>query len=237
MRRPRACATPRTKSRASPAAAPGAASAIARSAAAVSRATRQLARIRALGIPPAWKQVWICADERGHLQATGRDVRGRKQYLYHADWRAVRDAAKFDRMLDFGSSLPRLRDHIESDLGLPGLQRERVLAAVVRLVDETLIRVGNEAYRRDNGSIGATTMRARHAAGGRPDDHDRVQGQVRQAAPLGGRRPPPRADHPEARRSARAASSSSTSVTPTANAARCARTTSTTTCATSAAPR
>jgi DNA topoisomerase I len=124
---------------------------------------RQLARIRALGIPPAWTSVWICADARGHMQATGRDARGRKQYLYHPDWRALRDASKFERMLDFGSSLPRLRDQIESDLALPGLPRERVLAAVVRLVDETLIRVGSEEYRRQNGSIGATTMRARHA--------------------------------------------------------------------------
>ena len=100
---------------------------------------------------------------RGHLQATGRDVRGRKQYLYHADWRALRDSFKFDRMHDFGSRLPRVRDHIEGDLVLPGLQRERVLAAVVRLVDETLIRVGNEEYRRANGSFGATTMRSQHA--------------------------------------------------------------------------
>jgi DNA topoisomerase I len=127
------------------------------------RGERQLARIRALAIPPAWTDVWICADARGHIQATGRDARGRKQYLYHADWRALRDASKFDRMLDFGTSLPRLREQIESDLALRGLQRERVLAAVVRLVDETLIRVGNEEYRRQNGSIGATTMRARHA--------------------------------------------------------------------------
>ena len=123
---------------------------------------RQLARIRALGIPPAWTGVWICADARGHLQATGRDVRGRKQYLYHADWRALRDETKFERMLDFGTTLPRTRERIETDLALSGLQRERVLAAVVRLVDETLIRVGNESYRRQNGSIGATTMRERH---------------------------------------------------------------------------
>jgi DNA topoisomerase-1 len=127
------------------------------------RNERQLARIRALGIPPAWQDVWICPDARGHLQATGRDARGRKQYLYHADWRSLRDATKFDRMLPFGGTLPRLRDRVESDLELPGLPRERVLAAVVRLVDETLIRVGNEQYRRANGSFGATTMRSRHA--------------------------------------------------------------------------
>ena len=129
---------------------------------------RQLTRIRALGIPPAWTAVWICPDARGHLQATGRDARGRKQYLYHADWRALRDCSKFDRMEEFGSRLPRVRDRIESDLALPGLQRERVLAAVVRLVDETLIRVGSEEYRRTNGSYGATTMRAQHA---RVDGH------------------------------------------------------------------
>ena len=129
---------------------------------------RQLTRIRALGIPPAWTAVWICPDARGHLQATGRDARGRKQYLYHADWRALRDSSKFDRMEEFGSRLPRVRDRIESDLALPGLQRERVLAAVVRLVDETLIRVGSEEYRRTNGSYGATTMRSQHA---RVDGH------------------------------------------------------------------
>jgi DNA topoisomerase I len=127
------------------------------------RGERQLTRIRALRIPPAWTGVWICADERGHLQATGRDARGRKQYLYHADWRALRDESKFDRMLEFGTKLPRLREQIESDLNLPRLPRERVIAAVLRLVDETLIRIGNEQYRRQNGSFGATTMRARHA--------------------------------------------------------------------------
>jgi DNA topoisomerase-1 len=124
---------------------------------------RQLVRIRSLGIPPAWERVWICTDALGHLQATGRDVRGRKQYLYHPEWRALRDASKFDRMLEFGRRLPQLRDRIETDLVLPGLARERVLAAVVRLVDETLIRVGTEEYRRQNGSFGATTMREHHA--------------------------------------------------------------------------
>ena len=127
------------------------------------RDERTLARIRALRIPPAWRDVWICPDARGHLQATGRDARGRKQYLYHRDWRSLRDANKFDRMLDFGTALPRLRDRIEDDLARAGLPRERVLAAVVRLVDDTLIRVGNEEYRRANGSFGATTMRHRHA--------------------------------------------------------------------------
>jgi DNA topoisomerase-1 len=127
------------------------------------RDKRVLARISGLAIPPAWTDVWICTDARGHLQATGRDARGRKQYLYHPDWRAVRDETKFDRMEGFGVALPSLRERIDADLGLSGLPRERVLAAVVRLVDETLIRVGNEEYRRANGSFGATTIRQRHA--------------------------------------------------------------------------
>ncbi len=127
------------------------------------RGERTLARIHALAIPPAWRDVWICPDARGHLQATGRDARGRKQYLYHHEWRAHRDGTKFDRMAEFGTTLPRLRERIGADLGLPGLPRERVLAAVVRLVDDTLIRVGSEEYRRANGSFGATTMRQRHA--------------------------------------------------------------------------
>jgi DNA topoisomerase-1 len=127
------------------------------------RDKRVLARIRGLAIPPAWSDVWISTDARGHLQATGRDARGRKQYLYHPDWRTLRDETKFDRMEDFGAALPALRERIDADLGRTGLPRERVLAAVVRLVDETLIRVGNEQYRRDNGSFGATTIRQRHA--------------------------------------------------------------------------
>jgi DNA topoisomerase-1 len=130
---------------------------------AILRDERALARIRALTIPPAWRDVWICRDARGHLQATGHDARGRKQYLYHADWRTRRDGTKFDRLADFGTTLPLLRDRIHTDLALEGLPRERVLAAVVRLVDDTLIRVGNEQYRRTNGSFGATTMRERHA--------------------------------------------------------------------------
>lgn len=127
------------------------------------RSERTLARIRALAIPPAWNEVWISPDARGHLQATGRDARGRKQYLYHPDWRQVRDASKFDRMLTFGLALPDLRDRIEADLALAGLPRERVLAAVVRLVDDTLIRIGSDEYRRSNGSFGASTLRQRHA--------------------------------------------------------------------------
>jgi DNA topoisomerase-1 len=122
-----------------------------------------LERIRALVIPPAWTEVWISPDPLGHIQATGRDARGRKQYLYHPDWRALRDATKFDRMIAFGTGLPRVRQRIEADLALPGMPRERALAAVLRLVDDTLIRVGSREYLRTNGSVGATTLRRRHA--------------------------------------------------------------------------
>lgn len=122
----------------------------------------ELARIRALVIPPAYTQVWICANPRGHLQATGRDARGRKQYRYHPQWRALRDHGKFDRVLDFGDALPRLRRRTARDLAQPGLPRDKVLALVVRLLDDTLIRVGNECYRRDNHSYGLTTLRSRH---------------------------------------------------------------------------
>jgi DNA topoisomerase I len=121
-----------------------------------------LARIKALGIPPAWQNVWICPDPRGHLQATGRDARGRKQYRYHAAWRSVRDGTKYGKLLDFGAALPALRERTERDLGLPGLPRTKVLAAVVRLLEGTLIRIGNEEYARQNGSFGLTTMRDRH---------------------------------------------------------------------------
>lgn len=121
-----------------------------------------LSRIRALGIPPAWSNVWICVDERGHIQATGRDVKGRKQYRYHARWREVRDAAKYDRMLAFGKALPGIRERVEHDLNLRGLPREKVLATVVRLLETTLIRVGNREYARKNQSFGLTTMRDRH---------------------------------------------------------------------------
>jgi DNA topoisomerase-1 len=124
---------------------------------------RVLARIRALAIPPAWTDVWICPIARGHLQATGRDARGRKQYRYHARWREVRDEAKYGRMVAFGQALPRIRRRVEADLALPGLPRERVLAAVVRLLEKTAVRVGNEEYARENRSFGLTTLRNRHA--------------------------------------------------------------------------
>jgi DNA topoisomerase-1 len=123
----------------------------------------ELARIRALAIPPAYEEVWICANPRGHLQATGRDARGRKQYRYHPRWRALRDHGKFDRVLAFGAALPKLRRRTGRDLARAGLPREKVLALLVRLLDETLIRIGNESYARDNHSYGLTTLRSRHA--------------------------------------------------------------------------
>ena len=119
--------------------------------------------IRRLAIPPAWTDVWICTTKNGHLQATGRDARGRKQYRYHPRWRAQRDASKYDRMLAFGKALPRIRQRVARDLHRPGLPRERVLAAVVRLLERTGVRVGNEEYARDNQSYGLTTLRDRHA--------------------------------------------------------------------------
>src|SRR5580698_4613574 len=121
-----------------------------------------LARIRKLAIPPAWTDVWISPDERGHIQAVGRDARGRKQYRYHDDWQAARGEHKFHRMLAFGRALPKLRDRIEADLARKGLPREKVLAAVVRLLEITLIRVGNDEYARANKSFGLTTLRKRH---------------------------------------------------------------------------
>jgi DNA topoisomerase-1 len=122
-----------------------------------------LARIKALAIPPAWTDVWICPRPDGHIQATGRDERGRKQYRYHARWRNVRDEAKYGRTLAFGRVLARIRRVTERDLKLPGLPRRKVLAAVVRLLESTLIRIGNEEYARTNNSFGLTTMRDRHA--------------------------------------------------------------------------
>jgi DNA topoisomerase-1 len=121
------------------------------------------ARIRSLAIPPAWTDVWICPDPLGHLQATGRDARQRKQYRYHARWRTHRDDAKFERLIDFARVLPRIRRHCAADLATPGLSREKVLAAVVRLLEMTLIRVGNDEYARLNRSFGLTTLRTRHA--------------------------------------------------------------------------
>ena len=122
-----------------------------------------LDRIRKLVIPPAWTEVWICSRANGHIQATGRDQRGRKQYRYHERWRQTRDADKFDRVANFGTALPKLRRRIDADLRRHGLPREKVLATVVRLMEITLIRVGNEDYARQNKSFGLTTLRDRHA--------------------------------------------------------------------------
>ena len=121
-----------------------------------------LQRIRALAIPPAYTAVWICAHANGHLQATGRDARGRKQYRYHADWAAVRDAGKFDRVIAFGEALPALRRRLSRDLKHSGFPREKVLAVVVALLADTLVRVGNESYAKENRSFGLTTLRNRH---------------------------------------------------------------------------
>jgi DNA topoisomerase-1 len=129
----------------------------------VLRDRSQLQRIRSLVIPPAWKDVWICPHPHGHLQATGRDARGRKQYRYHARWREVRDEVKYGRLIAFARALPRIRRRLGADMRRSGLQRQRVLATVVQLLEKTLIRIGNEEYARDNDSYGLTTMRDRHA--------------------------------------------------------------------------
>ncbi|HLX55647.1 MAG TPA: DNA topoisomerase IB [Ktedonobacteraceae bacterium] len=126
------------------------------------RDAKELARIKSLAIPPAWTDVWICPRANGHIQATGRDARGRKQYRYHPKWREVRDATKFDRIIVFGEALPEIRERTYHDLALSGLPYEKVIATVVRLLDTTLIRVGNEEYVRENGTFGLTTMRSNH---------------------------------------------------------------------------
>jgi len=119
-------------------------------------------RINRLAIPPAYKDVWICPSSNGHLQATGRDARGRKQYRYHERWREARDETKYGRMLPFATALPKMRRRINADLGLPGLPRNKVLATVLSIMQRTFIRIGNEEYARDNKSFGLTTMRNRH---------------------------------------------------------------------------
>ena len=135
-----------------------------------------LRRIKALAIPPAWTDVWICPQANGHLQATGRDSKGRKQYRYHARWRSVRDETKYDRVVEFGKKLPAIRKQIQRDLALPGLPREKVLATVVRLLETTLIRVGNEEYARNNNSFGLTTMRDNHVKVNGAKIHFRFRG-------------------------------------------------------------
>jgi DNA topoisomerase-1 len=121
-----------------------------------------LARIKSLAVPPAWAEVWICPWENGHIQATGRDAKKRKQYRYHPRWRSVRDEVKYDRMINFGKALPAIRKQVDAALALPGLPREKVLATIVYLLQITMMRVGNEEYARTNKSFGLTTLRSRH---------------------------------------------------------------------------
>ena len=127
------------------------------------RDSKTLGRIKSLAIPPAWADVWICPSDNGHLQATGRDARGRKQHRYHPRWREVRDETKYNRMLVFAKALPKIRAQVEKDLARPGLSRHKVLATVIRLLETTFIRVGNDEYARDNKSYGLTTMKDHHA--------------------------------------------------------------------------
>ncbi len=122
-----------------------------------------LDRIKTLAIPPAWAEVWICASPRGHLQATGRDAKGRKQFRYHPRWTSLRDANKYSRLIGFCGVLPKLRRRVARDLRRPGLTQEKVIATIIKLMETTLIRVGNEEYARQNGSYGLTTLRDRHA--------------------------------------------------------------------------
>ena len=127
------------------------------------RDEKQLRRIKSLVIPPAWREVWICPKENGHLQATGLDDRGRKQYRYHSRWRQIRDETKFNRMILFGKSLPKIRANVKRHLRLEGMPRQKVLATIVQLMDTTFIRVGNDEYARENKSYGLTTLRNKHA--------------------------------------------------------------------------
>ena len=123
---------------------------------------QRLCRIKRLAIPPAWTNVWICPSPNGHVQATGRDVRGRKQYRYHERWREVRDENKFERLAQFAKALPDIRRRVAQDFKLPGLARRKVLATIVRLLERTFIRIGNEEYARENKSFGLTTLKNRH---------------------------------------------------------------------------
>jgi DNA topoisomerase I len=128
------------------------------------RAPRELRRIASLAIPPAYRDVWICTDARGHLQATGRDARNRKQYRYHPRWQELRDSVKFERMIEFAQALPKLRRRLRSDLARPHVPREKVLALIVSLLDTTRVRIGNPEYARDNNSFGLSTLRNRHVS-------------------------------------------------------------------------
>ena len=126
------------------------------------RDEQRLLRIKRLAIPPAWSRVWICPSPNGHIQATGRDARGRKQYRYHERWREIRDENKYDRLVNFGKALPKIRRRLKKDLARSGLPREKVLATIVQLLERSLIRVGNEEYARENKSFGLTTLQDRH---------------------------------------------------------------------------
>ena len=154
------------------------------------RERRTLGRIRALAIPPAWRDVWICEHDDGHVQATGRDARGRKQYRYHPRWRELRDENKYGRMIPFARALPRMRRRVGRDLARPGLPREKVLATVVRLLESTRMRVGNEEYARENASFGLTTLRERQVRvrGGKLEFRFRGKGGVQHALELSDRR-------------------------------------------------
>ena len=123
---------------------------------------RLIRRFESLVIPPMWEDVWICKDANGHIQATGYDAKGRKQYIYHVKWREVRDHAKFASLIPFGEALPQLRERLEKDLSLKGMPREKVVAAVIELLEKTLIRIGNQEYAKENDSYGLTTMRRKH---------------------------------------------------------------------------
>jgi DNA topoisomerase-1 len=123
-----------------------------------------LTQIRAIAVPPAYEDVWICPDPNGHIQATGRDERGRKQYRYHPRWRALRDETKYEHILEFGRTLPHLRQRVAADMKRSGLSRRKVLASVVSLLEKTLIRIGNADYAKENKSYGLTTLRNRHVA-------------------------------------------------------------------------
>lgn len=151
---------------------------------------QRLLRIRRLAIPPAYKDVWICPKPNGHLQATGQDDRGRKQYRYHEKWREVRDESKYERMVVFGATLPKIRKRVQQDMGLPGLQREKILATVIALLERTFIRVGNEEYAQENKSFGLTTMRNRHVEveGAKLQFHFRGKSGVQHDIPVTDRR-------------------------------------------------
>ncbi len=149
-----------------------------------------LRRIRQLAVPPAYTDVWICASPEGHLQATGRDARGRKQYRYHPDWMRQRGTDKFDRILAFGKALPALRRQVRRHLALPGMPRDKVLALVISVMGRTYARVGNAAYARSNHSYGLTTLRAAREPAGQARRADTVRWKVRPPAGAAHRRSP-----------------------------------------------